>query len=238
MLPESQDWKVILPKETKGKSQKVAICTTRMSINFTKLCAHMHVTAKCYFGPTSEVCLETTEAKTLSAGAGNRFPESRLSVHELVQRRVKPPLKKNTMGACLKRERTERVLDGGETPLFELKNLVHPHEKCLQPLSCSQQTSSRSSYVQAACRSQCLMRTPSCRGENGNLPGKEEICHRAENVATWDIFSGLEKEGHEDRHTRLMLGREARKVIPLMRVLKYLERPFLPEAAPFPPPKG
>lgn len=105
MLPESQDWKVILPKETRRKSQKVAICTTGMPINFKKLCAHVYVTTKCYFGQMLEVCLETTEAKTLSTGAGNRFPESELAVHTRVPRRVELPLKRYHVSLYTKRKR-------------------------------------------------------------------------------------------------------------------------------------
>lgn len=68
MLPGSQDPLVILSKKTKGKSQKGAICTTRMPINFNKTCARMSVTTKCYTGPMLGVCLETTETKTLTTG--------------------------------------------------------------------------------------------------------------------------------------------------------------------------
>lgn len=78
MLLNSQDRKVILLIKTKRKSQKVAICKTRMPINFNKLCAHMYVTTKCYIGQMLEVCHEATEAKTLRIWDGRRVPEIQL----------------------------------------------------------------------------------------------------------------------------------------------------------------
>lgn len=74
MLPESQDRKVILPEKTKRKSQKVAICKTRMSITFKELHARMCVTTKCYTGQMLEVCLKTTEAKTLKHQGWEEIP--------------------------------------------------------------------------------------------------------------------------------------------------------------------
>lgn len=78
MLLDSKDRKVILPIRTKRKFQKVAICKTRMPINFNKLCAHMYATTKCYIGQMLEVCHETTEAKTLRIWDESRVPESQL----------------------------------------------------------------------------------------------------------------------------------------------------------------
>ena len=94
-----------MPKKTKGKSQKVAICKRRMPINFNKLSARMSLTTKCYVGQMLEVCLETTETKTPRVRAGRRLPRSQPCVSDLVQRTVEPPLKRYHMSLYLYKKR-------------------------------------------------------------------------------------------------------------------------------------
>lgn len=126
MLPGSQDWKVILPKKTKWKSQKVAICKTRMSINFKKLCAHMYVTTKCYIGQMLEVCLETTEAKTRKHQGWEQIPREPAGCVQSGPKEREPPLKRYHV-TLYKKRKSRTGTNGGETPSFWLKNVLHLH---------------------------------------------------------------------------------------------------------------
>lgn len=98
MLPSSQVWKVTVPNKTKRKSQKVAICKTRMPINFNKLYACTSMTTNCYIGQTLGFVSKPQKQKPRASGLGSRFSEPAVCKWSASQGGRKPLLKYTTRG--------------------------------------------------------------------------------------------------------------------------------------------